>query len=97
MSLELTGIDSTADLVAMGAELGTPLNEEIDEVIIQRDHGVPPLTFGFEYDAVGACGFEDLADRSIRIIDRLYGHCDPPNSNIVSRSAFRDSHPSLSF
>jgi hypothetical protein len=78
MSLELTGVDSTADLTAMGTELRTPLNEEIDEVIIERDHGITPLTFGFEYDAVGACGFEDLADRRIRVIDRLYGHGDPP-------------------
>jgi len=78
VSLELTGIDSTANLTAMGAELGTPLNEEVDKVIIERDHGITPLTFGFEYDAVGSCGFEDLADRCIRVIDRLHGHGDPP-------------------
>jgi len=78
MSLELTGIDSTADLTAMGAELRTPLNKEIDEVIIKGDHGITPLTFGFEYEAVGSRGFEDLADRCIRVIDRLYGHGDPP-------------------
>jgi hypothetical protein len=78
MNVELAGVHALADLVAVGAKHGTPLDEEVDHVIIEWEQGITLLAFGFEHDSLGACGFEDLADRSIRVTDRLYDHGDSP-------------------
>src|SRR5271157_435885 len=78
MSLELARVDALANFVAVGAEPRTALDEEIDHVIIEREQCVTPLTFGFEHNSLCACGFEDLADRRVRVTDRLNSHCDPP-------------------
>jgi len=84
MSLELARIHALADFVAVGAKSRTALDEEIDHVIIQREQGIPTLIFGFEHDSLGARRFEDLADRRIRVTDKLDTHGDPPRYSIES-------------
>jgi hypothetical protein len=78
MSLELARSHALANPEAVGAEPGTALDEEIYHVIIERQKGITPEPLGFEHDSLGARRFEDLADRSVRVTDRLRGHGNPP-------------------
>src|SRR4051794_23044999 len=48
MRLELAGIHAPTNLSARGAEFRTPLDEQIEHLIIKRDQGIRPLTLGFE-------------------------------------------------
>jgi hypothetical protein len=75
--MELAGVPAPADLAAWVAKPWAPLDEQIDRVIIEREQGITPLTFGFEHDSLGARGLEDLADRRIQVRDGLDGHDDP--------------------
>src|SRR5207245_1722782 len=86
MHLEPARVHALTDLAAMSAELGTPLDEEIEHVIIERDHGRGPLVLGFEHDPLGARGLEDLADRRAQVDGIPYGHSDPSRKSVGSRA-----------
>jgi hypothetical protein len=78
VALKLARDHALPDLLAVGTEPRTALNQEIDYVIIEWEEGITALTFGFEQDSFGAHRPENLTDRSIRVTDRMCGHGGPP-------------------
>jgi len=70
MRTEKAGPHAPADPVAIVAKPRAPLVEEIDHVVIEREQGITPLTFGLEHDPLGACGSKDLADRRVQVSEK---------------------------
>src|SRR5262249_7739401 len=56
VSQELARVHALADLLALLPELGIPHDEKVDHIVIEREHGITALAFGFEHDSLGACG-----------------------------------------
>ena len=78
MGLELTGVHTLTDLAAMGPEGRTPLDEEVDEVVVEREQGITPLILGFQQHPLPANRLEEVSDRLAGVTDGLDGHDDPP-------------------
>src|SRR5262249_26017296 len=55
---ELTSVHPGAYLLAEGAKAGIPLEQEMDQVLIQADQGVTALVLEFESQAFGSRRFE---------------------------------------
>src|SRR5262249_54830129 len=73
MSLELASVHLFTDLPPMSAEFGAPLVQQIEHVIIGRDHGLVHRILGFENDPLGANGLENLPDLRVRVDERPSG------------------------
>jgi hypothetical protein len=70
MGLGLAGVQAFANRDAIGAEFQTPLEEIIDQIIIERDHGVRTLVFGFQQNPFGASGLKVSAIGILRSLTR---------------------------
>jgi hypothetical protein len=79
MGLELAGVQSCANLAAIGAKRRTSLDEIVDQTIIERHQRIRAPVYGFEQNPLGAGGLEDLADRRLGFADWLDDHDGPPS------------------
>jgi hypothetical protein len=69
----LSRVHALTDLLALGAELQTPLDQEIEDLVIEREQGIPPVALGLQDDSLAARGLEDLADRNARGAELVSG------------------------
>jgi hypothetical protein len=76
VSPELSTFHLRSNLLANGAGLWAPLDEEINYVVIEGQHGEMQLVFGIEYDTVWPGGVEYFANRRFRVTQNLIGRDD---------------------